>query len=243
MKIMKEHIPAHTRVTTLYTFDELPDEVRDKLRLANGVANCEVWEGEYRATLKALERLTGINCKDWSVSEDRYDYTLRLDGDTVENAIEEDIRREYYDYAWMNLSGRRAMAKCWSEFGGTLMESKTYYSEDYRNNHKTRKSRISHYLEGACPFTGYCADNDALTPLWDMMRGKFAADKYKTIADVLQDCFDNFFRCWRADLEYGYSEESTKESLDSEYFTVDGEPVAIPKGATLEDLPEEEEVA
>ena len=96
--------------------------------------------------------------------------------------------------------------------------------------------------DGTCPLTGFCADNDALDPLWDMMEGKHVKDGM-TIAEMIDECFESFFTSWEKDIRYHQSEEYFRENEMAEWYDEDGNEVEVPKDAVLSDPTGEEDVA
>lgn len=258
MKIMTEHIPeqvipAHDIVTELYKFDELPSGTQDRLVRECGDRHYNDWDYEYRDTLKELEKLFGVKCKDWSVDGWSHDYTLYAEYDDyahflLADAAEEDTD-EYEGFGYLALRGNRAMGKCWTEWGDKVSKGKYICAcwckgkmhphsvgGDYTKGYHSKVLFVPLH-DGSCPLTGFCADNDALDPLWDMVEGKHVKDGM-TIADMIDQCFEAFFAAWQKDIEWGFTEECFRENAD-EWYDEDGDPVTVPEGATLTDPPEE----
>ena len=238
MKIMTEHIPeqtipAHDSVTKIYTFDELDDNIKDRKICEYGDFHSEAWDGDYRATLKALEELFGVTCQDWEVNPYRHNYTLyAFYGQYTRTHLDEAAEVDGEEYGYLALRGLRAMGKCWTRWGREVTKGK-YFKKGRAPKHS--RVLFDGLHDGSCPLTGYCADNDALDPLWNMMEGKDAGSN-TTIAEMIDACFDAFFTAWEKDIAYGYSEEGFRESPDfSEWYDEDGEPVEVPEGATLTD--------
>lgn len=230
MKTMIEHIPAHDRVTKLYTFDELDVEVRNRLIRECGERNFDNWNYEYRDTLKKLEELFNVKCDDWSVDQWTYNYDLHIG---VFNERLDEIDSEDSAFAYLLLKGNRAMGKCWTMWERDVVKGK-YYSKSYK---KSRHSKVlfDGLHDGSCPLTGFCADNDALDPLWNMMEGKYVNNS-TTIADMIDMCFDSFFRVWKYELEYVQTEEYFRENEMAEYYDEYGEMIDVPKDAIIKDV-------
>lgn len=68
-----------------------------------------------------------------------------------------------------------------------------------------------------------------------MMEGKFA-NKNTTIADMIDMCFDAFFRAWKNELEYVQTEEYFRENEMAEYYDKYGEMIDVPKDAIITDV-------
>lgn len=240
MKIMTEHIPeqvipAHDCVTEIYKFDELGKDIQERLVSRCAECHADDWDGEYRDTLKELEKLFGVKCEGWSVDrwshtyilrEARYDYLLDYAADNADHDE---------DWGYLALKGNRAMGKCWTEWEREVVRGNWH--------HVGKHSRYSKVVfgglhDGTCPLTGFCADNDALDPLWDMMEGKHVNDGM-TIAEMINACFESFFTAWEKDIHYRQSEEYFRENEMAEWYDEDGNPVDVPEDAVLADPPEE----
>ena len=214
MKIMTEHIPAHDCVTELYTFDELDENIQERLVSRCAECHADDWADEYRDTLKELEKLFDVKCVDWSVDGWSHDYTLYAEYDTYLHFRLEDAAESNYkdnndsDYYYLGLKGNRAMGKCW-----TLWEREVTRDNYHHVGKHGRYSRVvfGDLHSGTCPLTGFCADNDALDPLWDMMEGKHIKDGM-TIAEMIDACFRAFFTAWQKDIRYNTSEEYFREN-------------------------------
>ena len=239
MKLMTEHIPAHDRVTRLYKFDELDEDVKERLLRRCAEIHANDWDGEWRDTLAALEKLFDVKCKNWSVDEWRHNYTLYKYYSSAYSSLRLDEAAESdedAEYGYLALRGNRAMGKCWTEWGSEVTKGSYHYAGKH-----SRYSRVvfSGLHSGTCPLTGVCYDNDALDPLWDMMEGKHIKDGW-TIADMIDACFESFFSAWEKDIAYTQSEEYFRENEMAEWYDEDGDEVEIPEGAILTDAPERE---
>lgn len=242
MKIMTEHIPAHNRVTELYKFDELDEDIQERLVSQCAKCHADDWDGEYRDTLKELEKLFGVKCIDWQVDGWSHGYTLYAEYDDYAHFLlsdaAEDDTDEYEEFGYLALRGNRAMGKCWTKWEREVVRGNYH--------HIGKHSRYSRVVfgglhDGSYPLTGFCADNDALDPLWDMMEGKHVKDGM-TIAEMIDACFEAFFTAWENDIRYRTSEEYFRECEMAEWYDEDGNEVSVPKDAVLTD-PTGEEVA
>jgi hypothetical protein len=236
MKIMTEHIPAHDCVTEIYKFDELDERIQERLVSRCAECHADDWADEYRDTLKELEKLFGVKCEDWSVGGWSHYHNLHtVYGDY---GIDEAAECDANEFGYLALRGNRAMGKCW-----TLWEREVVRGNWHRVGKHSRYSRVvfGGLHDGSCPLTGFCADNDALDPLWDMMEGKHVKDGM-TIAEMIDACFESFFTSWEKDIRYRQSEEYFRESEMAEWYDEDGNEVDVPKDAVLTD-PTGKEVA
>jgi hypothetical protein len=230
MKTMIEHIPAHDRVTKLYTFDELDSNVQERLIEECSSRNWDNWSDEYRDTLKKLEELFNVKCDNWSVDQWTYNYDLHIG---VLNERLDEIVSEDSAFAYLLLKGNRAMGKCWTMWERDVVKGK-YYSKIIQ---KSRHSKVLFVglHDGSCPLTGFCADNNALDPLWDMMEGKYVNNS-TTIADMIDMCFDAFFKSWRDEQEHVHSEEYFRENEMAEWYDENGNAIEIPESAIIKDV-------
>lgn len=260
MKIMTEHIPervipAHDIVTELFKFDELDEDIRERLVSHCAEIHANDWEYEYRDTLKKLEELFGVKCADWSVDGWSHDYTLYAEYDTyLHFRLEDAANSGDEDYGYLALRGNRAMGKCWTEWGDKVSKGKyicACWCKGKMNPHSVggdytkgyhSKALFDGLHDGSCPLTGFCADNDALDPLWDMMEGKHIKDGM-TIAEMIDACFESFFTAWEKDIHYCQSEEYFRENEMAEWYDEDGNEVDVPKDAVLTDPTGEEAIA
>jgi hypothetical protein len=88
----------------------------------------------------------------------------------------------------------------------------TYYQDE------PAKVEDFHHLkvDGSCPFTGYCADEDLL----DGVRS-FLADPHGSWLDVVQDCADRWLAHVVEGIEYSLSAESLAENIEANGYTFD----------------------
>lgn len=210
----------------LYSYDELPDEVRDRVyrRYLETYEYC--WSGDVRNTMRKLEEELGIEVTKWSYDSCSYDVGT--------------IRFKHYNDDQLALSGVRAQAFLWNNFAHLVMQPKgRWYSRHVDGrldlsgcihcgpgwDNLKRKSKVffDRTYDGTCPLTGVCFDNDALDPLcnfcfgvkWDekaerrvmipqSMRMRWSAT---TVEDVLRDCVNALLATAQADCRYYESEE------------------------------------
>ena len=250
MKIMTEHIPAHDRVTELYKFDELDEDIQERLVSRFAEAHEDDWADEYRDTLKELEKLFGVKCEGWSVDGWSHDYHLYAHyGTYARTRLEDAANSGDEDYSYLALRGNRAMGKCWTEWEREVVKGNYYFGPMHGTigkdaHYVCRQSKVlfDGLHDGSCPLTGFCADNDALDPLWDMMEGKHIKDGM-TIAEMIDACFESFFTSWEKNIRYATSEACFRENEMAEWYDEDSNEVDVPKGAVLSDPTGEEAVA
>jgi hypothetical protein len=159
---------------------------------------CDYFDGERRATLKAFERIFNISVQ-YSVDSCRhtFDYFKPCEnGDEISDPL------RLACYVWNNYAQHIKKGKYYSTRGEWI---------DGRYNYKYRYSKITHEMDN-CPLTGVCYDCDILQPVIDCLLYK---EKYSTLEDLITAALNDFFRAWRADLEYIESFEYYKEEAEN----------------------------
>lgn len=69
-------------------------------------------------------------------------------------------------------------------------------------------------LDGNCPFTGYCFDENLLNPIREFMKRPGG----QSYADLMWECVESFVSAYAADVDYSYSDEAVEENiLGNEY--------------------------
>ena len=185
-----------------YSFEELSAEAQKRALEAAREVECECgnpWDGEIRGTWEALEKLFNVTAE--------YDRGLAVN-----------FSKWYYDEA-RELTGKRAMAYLWNNFGNEIFKGKYYSTRgtwiDGKYNYKCRHSKC--ILEYSCPLTGWCYDMDALDGMVDFMRGKMSAWEYKntSVEDLIRDCFYDLAKTAEREEEYRLSDEGLKELIEA----------------------------
>ena len=121
------------------------------------------------------------------------------------------------------LTGARAMAYAWNNFGGSILKGKYYSTSgkwiDGKYTYKSLHSKCQ--LEYSCPLTGMCYDHDGLDPMYNLMHGK---EWNATLESVIRDCFESLEKASIAEFEYRTSNEGVRETIEANdwEFTEDG---------------------
>lgn len=214
--------------TTVYSFDELSDEAKEKAieneRHGRSYFNDIPWASEYADTLSAFCDRFGIQVKD----SGRYDGTVE-----IKNGCYPDINgnadawtQRHYDISGESVRGLRLRTFILNNFSDVLYELKKQYVRGYVP-HYANKHRISHVFttETCCPFTGFCADDDMLQPMWDFIANPTSKPPTYDLNDLMDDCVSAWNRAWEDECKYYFSDECIIEYLrESDYqFTEDGE--------------------
>ena len=188
----------------LYSFDELTESAKrvviDKER--NSQYNFAYLSMESDAD----ERIHTLNkfC-------DVFDLHFKIDYDHQHRFID-----WYFDYdSDEELADRdgKMIFRYLNKYYFAIRSPKTYFKNRYDENgkfdYKIRHSRII-WIEGNCPFTGVCYDEDILQPIFDWYRNP---NLKLSIRELLQDCFDNFMRCWENEDDYRMSDEHLSDMI------------------------------
>lgn len=197
--------------TKVYTFDELSDSAKEKARDWLRYSDSDyAWTGEWRDTLKAFESLFPVRVKDWSVDYNGGSVQWDFTGD--------DDKRE--------LKGSKLISYLWNHYSDSLYQGKYYgklVPHEVTKEHPAgleHKKRYSRTLLEHKSLTGYCADEDIMRPLWDVMDGK---DMQSTFEDVLGKCFDSWASAWAKDMEYQTSDEYIEDNIRANDYTFTAE--------------------
>jgi len=194
----------------LYKFDELSDEAKEKAISEYRENNVEYfWVEEWKDSLRKFTDYFGIET-DWSVGTSSCSYC--------------DMSRNNFDGEILELSGIRLRTYLLNNYYDIFYERKSYGQYKKRENGKWKYDRYSkiQYIETSCPFTGYCGDEDVISPMRNFIEKP--SDNI-TFQELIGDCLTSWKDGLLADMEYQDSEEFAKEELDQrDYdFTEDGE--------------------
>ena len=205
-----------TITTTLYLFNELSDEAKEKAIENYRYSDHEFdWQAEMIDTIQAIAE--AMNCKAEWYSYDGITYDV-----SFYSCETEDIE---------DLSGKRAWAYIWNNYLYPNRKYKTYWKDkvlycDGRKNWK-RKSKISFGWDD-CPFTGYCADC-CFIEAWKEWKKNFTIESKthygSTVEDFISLVAEKLGEEWTNDNEYQMSDEYISDFLEiNEYeFNEEGE--------------------
>lgn len=220
-----------TKEYVVYSFDELSEEAKSNAH-SEYLRHCEVWPfaDEARATMDEIERLFCVRLSNWSIDAWCPEYPDVHFCDNFGDLWEQDERKE--------LSGNRARAFLWNNFGHVLLSGR-YYSKWHGTKHAHSRFFFDRVYDGTCPLTGICFDNDALDPLaefcfgvkWDEDAKRrvpssrlLKSEKHITVEDVIRDCVHSMFDAFVDDVKYHESRECFEEDCKANEwtFTEDG---------------------
>lgn len=149
---------------TLYTFDELSDEAKEKAIENYRAKNFEIfWSQEIFDSLKELLKLANVSLRD---------YSLGLERSYIKIDMEEEIK---------NLYGPRAIA--WLE-NNLLCKLRVPWKGKRRI--KGRKYKNYAGMIPSCPLTGICFDDDFLNELRENIKKNTLYDSFMWLADKYQ---------------------------------------------------------
>ena len=206
----------------LYKFEELSDEVREKLveknRFDVGYDMMDGPNDEYECTLIAFEKLFG--CKvhyevsycgsNWWV-EDFYpigEYCNEISAKEIKGKYVLRVINSFYD----------------DIFPRKLYWGKFKWDENGKPLTRKRYSNITRSYEG-CPLTGVCYDFAILKPIFDYLK---KPNWDLSLKELVEECLRAFFYEWRKEYEYycdnteNCIEEELSERWSNEMFFEDG---------------------
>jgi hypothetical protein len=171
-----------TITKTVYKFEELPEDVQEKVVENFGNDTSYFWEGENRDTLMAFEKVFPVKVRNWE-----YGYRNFINFDSL---VDDEVK---------GFTGVRLMKYIINHYYDDLFKPK--YLGYVKG--KARRSRIQR--ENSCVLTGYCLDDDILRPIYDFLK---KPDKSNTFDDILSDCLHSWISACNKDYEYRQSREA-----------------------------------
>lgn len=199
---------------TLYSFDELPEESKQKIvenerwNVMGLVMNG--YSSDYRNSLKKFEGLFHIRCN-WEVNYCGYSFCFKL---TFFEAFE--WQGGYIELA--TISGK-LLQRFLRNYIQPHLEKPTYYFSKmkgvYPNLQCTeRYSKIKKIIE--CPFTGHIYDMFLLDPLLKYLT---SPNEETTYTELMDKCLCYFFKSWHEEYEYwADDDEAVKEELHNNQY-------------------------
>ena len=221
----------------LYSFDELSESskrvVIDKER-----------ESQYNFAYLSMEsdaeeRISTLNkfCELFNITyRIDYDHQHRFISWDFQYSGDEELGERVGKYVWRYLNNHYYAIRKHKYF------IKQRYDKNGKFDYKIRYSKVM-WIEGDCPFTGMCYDEDILQPIFDWYR---KPNMNISIHDLLQECFDNFMRCWESEDDYRMSDEHLEDMISANWcdklFYSNGEEFEgdIDELETLQSLSDEE---
>lgn len=193
----------------VYSYDELSDEAKrvaiEKSRQSVGDVRSEYDSDDYRATLKKIEQIFGIEVNKWEVglcSRPWFDFSFDDfhydEGEGCEEFLMRYLNREILPH----------------------VNNFKYYTKG--RNGKRSKVVLDPYGYSYCLTGCWCdiAVDDALNNMWDAVRRR------DSCYDFVNNMLHNFFHNWQRDMEAEYEDDNVAEYIsENEYeFYEDGTP-------------------
>ena len=176
-----------TTTTTVYNFDELSEEAKEK-----AIEDARNFEADYRLEeivdcMKSAMDKMGITIKDYSISIDGSGY-INL------SVVDDD------------LEGVRAYRYIVNNFFGSVDKKKFYYKDwkKHRRSHLDRKDWFND-----CPFSGMCYDY-AVKAAWEVFCAELKQGGCPTVRDFLDELESQYLREVH-DEYYGFDENDARE--------------------------------
>lgn len=207
----------------MYLFDELSEDVQNQIierECWNVMEQCmNGYNSEYRASLKAFEELTKTKANNWQVdycgyyvnsrcsNEPIYEHPLNYDKDIYAENL---CGKLLFRYLNNNIMPHITKGKDYSTPGKYINEKFSY---------KCRQSKVILEYRDNCPLTGTCCDYYFLEPIVDYYKSwcNYPADY--SLQDLIQKCYDNFFKCWHEEYEYWADDkDAIREELHSNQY-------------------------
>lgn len=199
---------------TLYSFDELSEEVQKQIinrERWNIMEQCmECYSSDYRHSLKQFEKAFFIKCKVWEVNYCNYFFHFDI---TKMEAFE--WKNDYIELE--TLSGKLLQRFLRNNIMQHIEKGKCYgkligVHPNYQ--HIERYSKI--LKEVNCPLTGYCYDMDLLDPIVQYIASPNPATSYR---ELINKCLNSFFKSWHKEYEYwADDEDAIREELHSNQY-------------------------
>lgn len=200
--------------TTVYDFDELTDEAKEKALDELRTWDLYGWHDENRASLYEWAKAFGASVADYSYGLWGHSYAVVRPGEDPE------------------LTGLRLRTWVINNYGHVLTQPQGFGPYVEQPSGTYRKRRVSRIMveRASCPFTGYCTDDILLAPVYNFVY-KYNEREHGGMVwqDLLQECADAWVSACVSDLEYSQSDEYLMEEIEqNEYtFTETGEYHAV----------------
>jgi len=205
---------------TLYKFDELSKEAREKaIESLTEILAQSADEGdnsEYEDALQEIEKAFGIKVTNYCVGSYRlYDFNFKFTDSRWKNWDWDDITEK---------NDPSLLLRYFNEVDNYCRKGK-YYSIDYykdgKYSYKRRYSKVI-FPEYSCMLTGtWCTNavDDVMNNFWDYYRKGFS------VREFINEMLDKFFSYWEEDLNYHWSREYIEEEIEAAdfEFTENGE--------------------
>lgn len=203
---------------TLYTFDELSEQVQKQIiekERWNIMEQCmDCYNSDYRESLEKFDTLVGTEVYDYSVGYCDHNFNYKIsDMDIYVNPI--DHNKNIYPE---DLCGKLLFRYINNNIMPYITKGR-YYSIpgkyiDGKYNCKCRCSRVILEYEDNCPLTGMCYDFYLLKPIIDYYDTWCTYPENFSLEDLIEQCYDSFFKTWHEEYKYwADDEDAVREEL------------------------------
>lgn len=205
-------------VLKLYEFDELPKDSQEKViegECWNVMEQCmDAYNIDYKKSMKAFEDLTGTEVYDYEVGYSTYNFSYKFKYRDPIYEHPTDYHRDIYPE---NLCGKLLFRYINNNIMPYITKGKYYSTGKYidgKYNYKCRRSRVMLEYKDNCPLTGMCCDLYLLKPIIDYYNTWCNYPENFSLEDLIEQCYDNFFRSWHEEYEYwADNEDAIREEL------------------------------
>ena len=208
---------------TLYTFDELSEEVQKQIiekERWNIMEQCmDSYSSDYRESLEKFDELIGANAYSYSVDYCSYNFDYRYNDMAIcVNPI--DSNKDIYPE---DLCGKLLFRYINNNIMPHITKGKYYATGwkyvDGKCKCKHRRSRIILEYDVNCPLTGACYDCYLLKPITDYYNTRCTYSDKFSLDDLIEQCYDNFFKAWHEEYRYWADDENAiREELHNNKY-------------------------
>jgi hypothetical protein len=214
---------TETTTRTLYTFDELSEDAKEKAIEhygEQGIDTSHYWN-EAHESVKGFHQMFGSEegRRSWlDIDTGRIeDQVLELSGQRLRTYLLNNFERAFYERKYIGHSkdGHRSEEK---PKGHRMVVA---IRKDYKGNWY-RVFRSNFLVESCCPLTGVCYDEDLLKPFKEFME----KPDHRSFEDLLTEAVESLRISLENEDEYRDSNEAISETLRSNEceFLEDGTP-------------------
>lgn len=205
---------------TICDYESLSNEAKEKA-YQDWYENSQseyAWWYEVKDSMKVFAKLLDIKIDDYNIdlySRSYINFHIRSYGDHVYDDLK-GVR------LWKYIRNILGIYEC--KYGHKTILNRIY--KTYTKNNKTRKSKILCDVENNimdCPLTGVYSDCSLMATLEEFLYpGKykdveFSANRLDmTLENLIDDCFENFIKDIKSDIEYSQSKEYFEECSATE---------------------------
>lgn len=202
----------------MFKYNELPEDVRANVRdlyrdEAYEIQN-SVYEDMFIGTLEAFCELFHVDMNHWEVCDFNYNMRFHVKPIAVSD-YENPVTREYHCEYLPGLSDKLLYRYLCSNIMPSLIKMKRYCKWN-GTECKLRESKVNYLpYDISMPLTGDFCDEDILKPLMNEFNS--GCKSGKTYTDIIDDCLNSFFRCWRECKEEASSDQIVDEYINNNF--------------------------